>query len=535
MINPITIAWLLLPLLAAFLAALLPVIARSAVVLTCLGTAAMALAAQQSWLPANLQLLGSLGITLRPDGLAAPFLLLNALVCAAVLLDGWGQARSEAWPLLLLVLHGSVNSAIVAADLISIYVALEVVGIATFLLLVLGGARRQVWLGLRLMLVSNTVMLLFLIGCGLLYLEQRSFALAGVGQAGGLVLALLAVALLTKAEVFVAGLWLPRTNAEGPLEVSALLSGTVVSAGVVPLLRLSAEATSLLPVLRWLGIASAAAGVLLALLEPDLRRLLAWSTLAQMGLVVILPAVGGLYALAHGLAKAALFLLARRIPDPALSGWRQRPLGPSLWWPLMLSSLSIAGLPPLLGFLAKEQLSNQLPGAAGWVVTALGAGTVAVYARIWGSPLSAPTARAVTAQSAAPAGASAPDGPGVPTGATLLVAALALLSASPWALPLWAAMDRQALTVAMLKSASVFAAGLMLHRLLSASAPASARGPTPPAPSGAASGSALSTASGTGATVPAPAWRPQLEGLDELLGAIVLLAAVLLGLLGWQP
>jgi multicomponent Na+:H+ antiporter subunit D len=500
--TAITIAWLLLPLLAAFLAALLRPIARLAGLLTCLGTAGMALAAQQSWLPASLQVLGPLGITLRPDGLAAPFLLLNALVCAAVLLDDWGRPRSESWPLLLLVLHGSVNSAIVAADLISIYVALEVVGIATFLLLVLGGQRQQVWLGLRLMLVSNTVMLLFLIGCGLLYLEQRSFTLEAAGRAGGLVLALLVVALLTKAEVFVAGLWLPRTNAEGPLEVSALLSGTVVSAGVVPLLRLSGEATSLLPVLRWLGIASAAAGVVLALLEPNLRRLLAWSTLAQMGLVVILPAVGGLYALGHGLAKAALFLLARHIPDQALGGWRQRPLAPHLWWPLMVASLSIAGLPPLLGFLAKEQLGSQLPGAAGWLVTALGAGTVAVYARIWGPP---GRQRSDEVDGAEAAASSSP-------GAGVLVAALLLLSASPWALPLWSAMDPQSLSEAMLKSAAVFAVGLMLHRLLTA--PASTLPATP---------------------LTARTWQPQLEGLDELLGAIVLLAAVLLGLLGWQP
>jgi multicomponent Na+:H+ antiporter subunit D len=501
--NAITIAWLLLPLLAAFLGALLPAIARACVLLTCLATAAVALAAEQNWLPGSLQLIGSLGITLAPDRLAAPFLLLNALVCGAVLLDTWGEPRGEPWPLLLLVLHGSVNSAIVAADLISIYVALEVVGIALFLLLVLGGDRRQVWLGLRLMLVSNTVMLLFLIGCGLLYLEQRSFALAAAGQAGGLVLALLTVALLTKSEVFVAGLWLPRTNGEGPLEVSALLSGTVVSAGVVPLLRLSAEAASLLPVLRWLGIASAAAGVLLALLEPELRRLLAWSTLAQMGLVVILPAVGGLYALGHGLAKAALFLLVRHIPDPALAGWRQRPLAPRLWWPLMLASLSIAGLPPLLGFLAKEQLGSQLPGAAGWLVTAIGAGTVATYARIWGPPGRLPAAAVA---GAAPAGSTQSPG------ASVLVAALLLLGVSPWVLPLWTAMAPPALGGAMLKSAAVFAAGLMLHRLLTTSAAMPLA--TPPT---------------------APTWRPQLEGVDELLGVIVLLAAVLLGLLGWQP
>jgi hypothetical protein len=169
----------------------------------------------------------------------------------------------------------------------------------------------------------------------------------------------------------------------------------------------------------------------------------------------------------------------------------------------MLASLSIAGLPPLLGFLAKEQLSSQLPGAAGWLVTALGAGTVAVYARIWGPPL--PSGGAAAAETPAVAA------PGASPGAIVLTSALVLLSASPWTLPLWAALHRQALAAAMLKSATVFAAGLMLHRLLVAHAPA------PAAPG------------------PAPVWRPRLEGLDDLLGAIVLLAALLLGLLGWRP
>ena len=108
--NGITIAWLLLPLLAAFLCALLPAMARVGMLFTCLATAAMALAAEQNWLPDSLQLIGELGITLQPDGLAAPFLLLNALVCGAVLVDTWGEPRGKPWFLLLLVLHGSVNT-----------------------------------------------------------------------------------------------------------------------------------------------------------------------------------------------------------------------------------------------------------------------------------------------------------------------------------------------------------------------------------------------------------------------------------------
>jgi hypothetical protein len=128
---------------------------------------------------------------------------------------------------------------------------------------------------------------------------------------------------------------------------------------------------------------------------------------------------------------------------------------------------------------------------------------VATYARIWGAPGRLP---AVAVTGAAPAVSSHSPG------ASLLAVVLVALSAGPWVWPFWTGMEPQALGGAMLKSASVFAAGLMLHRLLSA--PGDLPGAAP---------------------LGAPAWRPQLEGLDELLGAIVMLAAVLLGLLGWRP
>ena len=70
-------------------------------------------------------------------------------------------------------------------------------------------------------------------------------------------------------------------------EVAALHSGVVVTAGVLPLLRLMQIDSGLAPLIRWIGIASAVLGLLRALTETDLRRLLAWSTLSQMGLVAL--------------------------------------------------------------------------------------------------------------------------------------------------------------------------------------------------------------------------------------------------------
>ncbi len=478
--NSLVIGWLLAPFLAAFLAALAPRLAQPLLLLSSAATAAMAVAAQQGWLAPALQLMGPLGIALHLDGLAAPFLLLNGLVVAAVLLRSWRRSGQEASLLLLLVLQGSVNTALVAVDLISIYVALEVVGIAVLLLLAQGRGEGSIWLALRYGLISNIGMLLFLIGAGLVYLERRSFALAGVAELGGVAVALMAVGLLVKAELFVGGLWLPRTNAEAAPELSAVLSGAVTGAGVVPLLRLAEQVPPLGPVLQGLGLACAVLGSLYALAEADARRLLAWSTLGQMGLVLVLPAAAGLYALAHGLAKAGLFLA---LPDQP----RLRPV-------LLAGALSIAGVPPLLGFAAKQGLEQGLPPALATGVALLGVATVAVYARLWRGAATSPAAEPAVAAATAPA--EAPD----PSGAVLLALALVLLNLSPWAQAGWAELAATGLGGPLLKLGLTVAAGIGLQRWLE------------------------------------PWWRtwrlPLLERLDDLLGALVLTGAGLVLALG---
>lgn len=492
--SGLTIAWLLLPFLAAFLAALVPRLARPLILLVVASTLAMALVVWQGWLPADLLLLGPLGVRLQVDGLASPLLLLTALVHGAVLLEGWGRDLEKPFLLLLLLLQGGIHSAIVASDLISIYVAQEVVGISTFLLLVQGNRAAQLWVGLRYLLIGNSVMLLYLLGAALVYREQGSFSLVGLDQTSGIALALLLLALLTKAEVFLSGLWLPRTNAVAPAAVSALISGGVVCAGLAPLLRIAVAAESVGSLLRWIGLASALLGLVFALAEHRVARLLAWSTISQMGMVLLVPAVGGLYALAHGLAKAALFLVCGRLPAVSLEGWRAQ----SFPWrhaaPLLLASLSIAGAPPMLGFLAKEQLGLALSGppagllpvaALPAAVLLLSLGTAAVYARLWRLPGNA--------------AATAAGQPGSP-GALLLVAALLLLNLSPWALEGWRTLVGQGIGDALLKSSGLLLAGLGLQRLW------------PKGPDGVR--------------------LPDLEGLDDLLGGAVLVGAALVLLLG---
>jgi len=183
------------------------------------------------------------------------------------------------------------------------------------------------------------------------------------------------------------GLWLPRSHAEAPSDVSALLSGVVVTGGAAPLLHLAAVDGSLLPLLRTIGLCSAGLGILQALTAPDLKRLLAWSTVSQMGLVVLSPITGGAVALAHGLAKAPLFLMAGHVQERQLLGWQERALPLRLQLPLWIGSLSIAGAPLLAGFSAKKDLDASLPAFWAVAATLTSIGSVALFARLWGAPL----------------------------------------------------------------------------------------------------------------------------------------------------
>lgn len=398
MSNPVVanllISWLVLPLAAAFLAALLPALARW---LVCLSACLTVMVGAWAYLGGSqvLELIGPLGVELQVDSLSAPFLILNGLVLLGVLIERWRHPPQGPFLILLPVLMSGANSSVVATDLLSLYIALEVVGITAFLLILRNRDSGQLWIGLRYLLVSNGVMTFYLIGVALLYLQVGSFRLAALSQLPstdrGLTIlsALILMGLLTKSGVFLSGLWLPRTHAEAPADVSALLSGMVVAAALCPLLRLSVQVPSLQPLLFWLGLASCLLGLVFALLESDLKRLLAWSTVSQVGLVLLNPLAGGLFVLAHGLAKACLFLVSGHVPSRRLDGWSRRPLPPGLALPLILASLSIAGAPPLLGFWSKQALvAAPLPGAipadfsASGLSSLLSLGTASVYARL---------------------------------------------------------------------------------------------------------------------------------------------------------
>lgn len=359
-----------------------------------------------------------LGVQLRVDGLAAAFLGLTAIVAAAVAAYAaayFRQPRAETrigyvFRPLFLLLWGGLNAVFLAGDLFNLYVALELVTLCAIGLVALGGEARAIAAALRYMLFALAGSFAFLTGAVLLYgahgvLDARLTAAAVQPQAATWAAgALMTVGLIAKTALFPLHAWLPPAHARAPAPASALLSALVVKASFYTLLRLWTEVLGpigtggLMTALGLLGAAAVLYGSIAALRQPRLKLIIAYSTIAQLGLMFLaFPLAAGpaaaqpwseaawsgaaFQAMAHGLAKAAAFLAAGAIlvqvgsdDLAALRGVARRM--PISAFAFGLATVSLVGLPPSGGFLAKYLLVSAAAeaGAWGWAAVPLAAG-----------------------------------------------------------------------------------------------------------------------------------------------------------------
>jgi multicomponent Na+:H+ antiporter subunit D len=418
-------AWGALPMLAVMLPVLamvvaLPLGARGAERLTmallpaglalAIGTA---VAVQLSGAPL-IHLLGHwvppLGLAFRADGIAAAMLVTAAIVVAAVAIfaraefgtPGGDAERRRAfafWPLLLAV-WAAINLAVVANDLFTLYVALELLTFAAMPLVCLDGSRATMEAALRYLMFALLGSVLYLLGVALVYgasgtLDITLLArLAPHQPAVILAMALMTVGLLAKTALLPLHLWLPPAHAGAPAAASAVLSALVIKGSFVLLLRLwfGVMAGQPMPgaaqILAGLGAAAILLGSVAALREARLKLLVAYSTVAQIGYLFLmfplLAAVaadsqvaamawtgGVVQAVSHAFAKAAMFLaagiMAARFGHDRIGG-----LGgagrtmPVTLLTFGLAGLSLMGVPPSGGFAAKWLLLSAAIGAGQW-------------------------------------------------------------------------------------------------------------------------------------------------------------------------
>jgi len=324
----------------------------------------------------------SLGIAFAADPFGITFALLTAAIGTLLLLSmlselgDLGERELGGLASLTQLLLAALIGAALTGDSVNLFVWFEVAALSSYGLtgfflerpIALEAAFKN------LVLTSMAGFAVF-IGAAMLYettgalnLGQLNHALPGSpNRAQLLALAMLVAGFATKAGLMPFHGWLPDTHTPVPGAVSALFSGLMVDLGVVALARMMLLVFPHLETLRnlltALGILSAVVGALLTLVQDDLKRLLAWDTVSQMGVLVAGFAsqtkegvAGALYHLVnHGLFKALLFLCAGAIVHSTgltelseMGGLaRRRPL---LTGAFTLGCLVIAGVPPLNGY-----------------------------------------------------------------------------------------------------------------------------------------------------------------------------------------
>ena len=346
-----------------------------------------------------------LGIVLRFDAVSAAFCPLLLFLELAVLLYVRRDDHPPMFYALLQFLLGAVFALFLAQDLFNEYVILELLTLVSFLLV--GYSRRpmQIWASLKYLVLASIGMSFFLVGVAVVYQHAGTLNLGLLAEilaerpdAPWVVLAttLLAGGVAVKAGLFTFSLWLPSAHAAAPSAISALLSGLVIKMGIVVLIRLS-QVFPLGLVLQVLGATTALLGVFYAAYAADLKRMLAFSTLSQIGYLVLGLAIGtpaalaGVldYAIAHGLFKALLFLAAGDAVRAVGSGRfadltaRRERIPRATVGALLVGTLGIVGLPPLSGFGAKAVLFSCQPSPFTTAVFALTSiGTAFAFAKL---------------------------------------------------------------------------------------------------------------------------------------------------------
>lgn len=393
---------ILLPLLAAFLVPILHRVSASAGrwsgPLVLLGTAYLGLSlwVELGDTPQAIALGGfqpPLGIALYVDPLALLFAV--ATLLGTLLLWPYGSDKSVREYTLTLLLAAAGCAMALSGDLFNIYVFYELIALVSYGLIASSGTGPAFLATLRYLILSAFGAALALIGIGLVYYATGTLNLAHLAQLapeklnnvlGLSAFMLILIGIGVKAELFPVNTWVPEVYATASKRVSGLLAGLVSKLAVLVLVRMLVLVFPIeqaMQTMLVLGILGVVTGELAAWRAKDFTRMLAYSSIGQLGIVFIafsVPGKAGMVAgiavaLHHLVVKPALFLLAERWGGSLerLTGVaRQSPLGAVLF---ILFALSLIGVPPLPGFWAKLLVLIALM-ETGTTLYALGAAAV---------------------------------------------------------------------------------------------------------------------------------------------------------------
>jgi multicomponent Na+:H+ antiporter subunit D len=355
------------------------------------------------------------GVVFVVDRLGALFIMLQSLLLFVTLVALRPEAHGEstvirAHPPLMIATFG-LFGAFMTGDLFNLFVMVELVLVSSYMLIQIPGSGRSLVSAIPMIVINTVASALFIAGLGLLYGIGGSLNLADliehIGEApGGLRLAalgMLVAAFATKAALVPLCFWMPATYPTLSAPVAALFAGIMTKLGVYALLRISpllAHEPVLFSTLMWLGGFSALLGVLAALSQYEMRRLLSFHSVSQVGYIIFAFGLQSVFAMSaaiffalhHSLVKFTLYLVADELErsnntqDLRQMDFR-RPGKVILATAFGLAAFALAGIPPLSGFFGKLTIFRASYQSGEWVGLALlvlaSVFTLASMLKIW--------------------------------------------------------------------------------------------------------------------------------------------------------
>ncbi|HEY8543689.1 MAG TPA: Na+/H+ antiporter subunit D [Acidimicrobiales bacterium] len=328
---------------------------------------------------------GPMGITLVADRFAAILLVVAELTLFAVLVYAIGEPGAErnhvGFQSAYLVLAAGVAASFLTGDLFNLFVAFEMMLTASYVLLTLGGRHDQVRSGMTYVVISLIASTLFVTALAFVYSTTGTVNMADL--AGRLeelppgIRSALAVLLLVvfgiKAAIFPLFFWLPDSYPTAPSPITAVFAGLLTKVGVYAIVRtqllLFPEETRPATLLLVLAACTMVVGVLGAIAQDDIRRILSFTIVSQIGYMIMglgfftVAAVAAVvFSIVHHIVvKTALFMIGGLVDHAAGSSRLSRIGGmvrttPFLATLFLVSALSLAGIPPLSGFVSKFAL-----------------------------------------------------------------------------------------------------------------------------------------------------------------------------------
>lgn len=361
------------------------------------------------------------GIVLVADGLGILFAVMSSTVMMAGLLYAVHcKDKCVSYPAFLplfLAMETGLNGALLTGDIFSLFVFMEVMVLSSVTLVAIADDSLGLEAAIKYLLISGMGTLFLLLGIGSMYASFGTLNMADIAQqmasgerpflAQGAAI-MLVCAFLLKSAVFPFHFWQPDFHTTAPTPVHAVLSSVVVKIGVYGIIRLmtllfTQEAALIGNLLVILGIVGIFYGSFTALRTYNGKRLLAYSTIGQIGFILVGIGWGTplaltaaiVYAFNHALIKSALLMVmgllsSRTYPksadfaDVGGAGTLMPPIIGALW---LLGGMALAGVPPMNGFISKLAIVQGGIDAQQWLALflAVGAGflTLTYVMRTW--------------------------------------------------------------------------------------------------------------------------------------------------------